>query len=254
MRNAIRLVLAVLVLFVLPMSAAAERLVSGISRPEVAITSSYAGETLTFFGNVEADVAGTAVTGPFHAIIVVTGPRQTRVARRKSNVLGIWLNTEQVEFGAFPAFLHILSDTRLTDIASPVSLADLGFLPEQQARAAARTDWWNSVVFGTELVRLMTEGGHFGVNEQAVHFRSETLYSAQVQLKADAPPGRYVARTYIFRDGDVVAERSDHFLVHKTGFERFLGLAAVQQPLLYGIAAVILALFTGWLGGVVFRR
>jgi hypothetical protein len=33
-----------------------------------------------------------------------------------------------------------------------------------------------------------------------------------------------------------------------------LGLAAVDHPLLYGLAAVILALFTGWLGGVVFRR
>ena len=58
----------------------------------------------------------------------------------------------------------------------------------------------------------------------------------------------------VSRGGEVVAERSDAFVVRKIGFERFLGLAATQQPLLYGIAAVILALFTGWLGGVVFRR
>ena len=42
--------------------------------------------------------------------------------------------------------------------------------------------------------------------------------------------------------------------MRKIGFERFLGLAAQQQPLLYGLVCVILALFTGWLGGVVFRR
>jgi hypothetical protein len=38
------------------------------------------------------------------------------------------------------------------------------------------------------------------------------------------------------------------------GFERFLYNAAVGQPFLYGLVCVILAIFTGWLGGVVFRR
>lgn len=254
MRAALAL-LVVLATAALASTARAERLVSGISRPEVAITSSFVGETLTLFGNVEPDVGtATSVRGPLHAVVVVTGPRQDRVARRKANVFGIWLNTKQVVFEAFPSFLQILSDARLTDIASPVTLAQLGFLPDQHARAAATGDWWDSVVFGTELVRLMNETGHFGVNEQGVQFRSETLYSAQLSLQADVPPGRYLAHTYIFRDGEVVAERSDAFVVRKIGFERFLGLAATQQPLLYGLAAVILALFTGWLGGIVFRR
>ena len=42
--------------------------------------------------------------------------------------------------------------------------------------------------------------------------------------------------------------------MRKIGFERFLALSAVQQPALYGLICVILALFTGWLGGVIFKR
>ena len=65
--------------------------------------------------------------------------------------------------------------------------------------------------------------------------------------------GPYLAHTYVFKDG---AGRRAHrgFSVRKIGFERFLSSPAVQQPLLYGIVCVMLALFTGWLGGVVFKR
>lgn len=249
-------VLAILALIAAALPAQAERLASTVSRNEVAITSSFSGETLTLFGNVEPD-AGSAdrfVEGPYHIIIVVTGPLQNRVARKKSNVFGVWLNTKQVVFEAFPAYYQVLSDARLTDITDSVTLAQLGIEPARQARAAARAGWWDSIVYGQELVRLMTEEGLYGVNEQGVVFRSDTLYSAQINLESNAPPGPYLAHTYLFKDGRIVSEKAERFTVRKTGFERFLGLAAVQQPLLYGIAAVVLALFTGWLGGVVFRR
>ncbi|MNT64219.1 putative transmembrane protein (Alph_Pro_TM) [compost metagenome] len=58
----------------------------------------------------------------------------------------------------------------------------------------------------------------------------------------------------MFKDGEIIARKSEGFSVRKIGFERFLALSAVQQPLLYGVICVILALFTGWMGGVLFRR
>jgi uncharacterized protein (TIGR02186 family) len=251
-----RLLLLTITLLSLAAPAMAERLVSSISRGEVSITSSFQGETLTFFGNVEPE-AGAAqpfVTGPYHVVVVVTGPLQNRVTRRKDNVFGIWINTEQVSFDGFPSYFHILSDTRLDSIADRVTLETLGIDPDQQARLTAKAPWWEAAAFGNQLVRLMTERGLFGINEQGVIFRSDTFYSAQLTLSSDVVPGPYLAHTYLFKDGVLVAERSEGFSVRKVGFERFLGLAAIQQPLLYGIAAVVLALFTGWLGGVVFRR
>ncbi|MDP3315795.1 MAG: TIGR02186 family protein, partial [Devosia sp.] len=60
--------------------------------------------------------------------------------------------------------------------------------------------------------------------------------------------------TYLFKDGEIIARKTNGFSVRKIGFESFLGLASRQQPLLYGLVCVVLAVFTGWLGGVVFRR
>lgn len=251
-----QLLLIPLLLLSAVLPAQAERLVSTVSRSEVAITSSFSGEVLTFFGNIEPEAGASErfVEGPFHIVITITGPLQDRVARRMTNNLGIWINTEQIPFERFPSYYHVLSDARLTEITDPVTLAELDIPLPGQAEVPAGDQWWNAYAFGNELVRLMVRDGLFGLNEQGVVFRSDTFYLAQIELPSDVVPGTFLARTYLFKNGELLAQRSDGFSVRKIGFERFLGLAAERQPLLYGLAAVILALFTGWLGGVVFRR
>ncbi len=245
-----------LVLALLASPAAAEQLVTQVSPAEVAITSSFAGQNLTLFGAIEPEAGALEkfVEGPYHVIVTVTGPLQNRVARRKTNAFGIWINTAEAEFEAFPSFYQVLSDARINDITDSVTLAERAIPLESQARYSAKAGWWDSLVFGSELVRLMQEKGQFKLNEQGVMFRSNTLFFASVNLPADAPPGPYLAHTYLLKDGRIIAEKSDGFSVRKIGFERFLGTASRQQPLLYGIVCVALALFTGWLGGVVFRR
>lgn len=251
-----RVLLAALLLLASITQAAAVQLVSQVSRDEVAITSSFQGETLTVFGTVEPDAGATVrPEGPFHVIITVTGPLQNRVTRRKSNLFGVWLNTDQVTFKGVPSNYQVLSDTWIDQITDPITLAENNIPLERQVRYSAEdAGWWDGFAFGNELVRLMQESGQFRIAEQGVQFRSSTFYFAQVVLPSDAVPGPYLVHTYLFKDGELVADRSDGFTVRKIGFERFLGQAARQQPFLYGLVCVALALFTGWFGGVVFRR
>jgi uncharacterized protein (TIGR02186 family) len=246
--------IAVFLLAILPVQA--ERLVSEISNDTVEITSSFDGERLSFFGTIAPDAGSTdkVVTGPFHVIIVILGPTQNRVARQMTHNFGIWLNTDQVEFDNFPSYFHVLSSSRLTDITDITTLTTNYILPESHTLVANSNDWWKGAVFGRELVRLMTQDGLFGVQENGVNFLSDSFYSARLTLPSSAPPGPYIALTYVFKDGQVIARKSEGFAVRKIGFERFLALSAVQQPLAYGVICVLLALFTGWLGGVIFKR
>ena len=252
----IRLLASMLLLLVLAAPAAAERLVSQVSTDSVEITSSFDGERMTFFGSIAPDAGSEQkfVTGPFHVVIVVLGPTQNRVARQKTHNFGIWLNTDQVEFDNFPSYFHVLSSGRLTDITDITTLTTNYILPEAHTLVVNGGDWWKSAIFGRQLVRLMSEQGLFGMQENGVNFLSESFYSARLTLPSNAPPGPYIALTYVFKDGAIIARKSEGFAVRKIGFERFLALSAVQYPLFYGVVCVILALFTGWLAGVVFRR
>jgi len=233
-----------------------DRLLSTMSNDEVEITSSFDGEKMTFFGSIAPDAGAEQkfVEGPFQVIVVVLGPTADRTAREMTHNFGIWLNTDQVTFRKFPSYFQVLASDRLADITDITTLTTQFILPEAHTMVPNDAGWWKTAIFGRQLVRLMTEQGLFGVNENAVSFISDDTYTARLTLPSNAPPGPYIALTYVFKDGAIIARKSEGFAVRKIGFERFLALASVQQPLLYGIVCVILALVTGWLGGVLFKR
>ncbi len=248
-----RLVLALL-LTLLAGPAAAERLVTAVSDADVEITSSFEGTTLALFGNIEPSMDG-GITPPYQVILAVEGPRLDRVARRKTNNFGIWLNTEEVVFAPLPSYFHVISSDRLANIADIVTLTVNGILPDARATSAAvGASWWQGAVFARQLVRLLGEDGAYRVRERGIQFLSETAFTARIELPSSATNGRYIVRTFVFRGNELVLRHADSFYIRKTGFERFLATSATQQPLLYGIACVLLALGTGWLGGWIFKR
>ncbi len=251
-----RLLFGILALIATMVPVQAERLISGVSNDTVQITSSFDGERMTFFGTIapEAGSQQRYVEGPYQVVIVILGPTQDRVARKKTHNLGVWLNTEQVEFKRFPSYFHVMSSKRLLEITDISTLNTNFILPESHAMVPNQAGFMKTLNFGRELIRLMSDEGLFGVQENGVQFMADNFYSAQLTLPSNAPPGPYIAQTYLFKNGEIIARKSDGFAVRKIDFERFLAQSSTQQPLLYGLACVALALFTGWLGGVLFRR
>lgn len=234
----------------------AQRLASALSSNTVSVDSSFSGETLTIFGNIEPDIGSDVRIEDegYHIIILVQGPAIDRLARRKRSNLGIWLNTEQVLFKAFPSYFWIISSSRIENIASLEVLEEQGLLPQSQPRLVSSSGNGNAAELGKQLVRLMRDEGLYGVRENGVVFRSRTLYSASLSLPANVPNGDFLAQTFLMKDGKVIAKKAQGFSVRKTGFERLVGTTAKTTPLVYGLVCVLLAMFTGWLGGVVFRR
>src|SRR5207253_2187728 len=78
--------------------AVAERLVISLSNHRVMVTSSYTGVDLVLFGSVERDQTTVARRGGYDVVVTVTGPRETERTRRKSRVLGIWVNVDARTF------------------------------------------------------------------------------------------------------------------------------------------------------------
>jgi hypothetical protein len=52
----------------------------------------------------------------------------------------------------------------------------------------------------------------------------------------------------------LLAGETETLTIVKGGFSERIARAALDFPLSYGLVCVILAVFTGWLAGVVFRR
>jgi uncharacterized protein (TIGR02186 family) len=61
-------------------------------------------------------------------------------------------------------------------------------------------------------------------------------------------------KSFLFHRGEVVSQTEQTLEVAKTGFEQITFELAQNYPLVYGLLAVGLAIFTGWLAGVIFRK
>jgi uncharacterized protein (TIGR02186 family) len=251
---ATRLLAAVLIYIAAATGASGQGLVFGTSDPTISIHSNFAGETITLFGNIEPSLDGTPPQGSFDVVFIIRGPVEERVVRRKSRQFGIMLNADHALFAGLPSFYRVLSSRPLETILDPEVIAQRNLTVEAQISSALQETTGNVALFENELARLMGDANLFRTDGRGVSFLSPTFFSTRVVLPANVPNGIFLAQALVVQNGDVVAQGAQRFFVQKSGFERFVGEAAVNQPLLYGIATVLLALITGWLGGVLFRR
>ncbi len=73
-------------------SAEAEKLTIALSTPEVTISSNFAGTAVTVFGVIDRDAKSVSGVGGYDIAVLLLGPRESVVARRKERILGIWAN------------------------------------------------------------------------------------------------------------------------------------------------------------------
>jgi len=238
--------------------AAAERLVVSLSNHRVQVTSSFAGENLVLFGNIEPDSGRTTLQSAYDLVVTVTGPRETYRTRRKGRVLGIWVNIDSREFVAVPSYLAILSNRPAGQIANEETLRRLQIgldnylLPQRIGPDIA--DTVRSDPFRVAFVRLENDQGLYRESAEAVTFLTPTVFSVGIPLLADAPTGSYAVDVKLFANGALVARTDSAFEVIKTGLEQYVAEAAADYGLLYGIATAMMALLIGWFASVVFKR
>ena len=78
------------------------------------------------------------------------------------------------------------------------------------------------------------------------------LYQARFYLPSNVTTGTYTAETFAISNGRVIASAIAEVEVKKVGFERFVEQFSRRQAFWYGLLAVSLSVFMGWLAGRVF--
>jgi uncharacterized protein (TIGR02186 family) len=236
--------------------AAAERLVASLSNRYVMITSNYTGVELVLFGSIERD-ASAARTNPYDIVATVIGPRETLRLRHSQRVLGIWVNTAARTFVDPPSYLAVLANRPLDLIASAenrrklqIGLTDTP-LPELINNDIGEV---TNDPFRGALVRLMAERGLYSEEANALTFLTPTLFRASIKLPAQVPIGDYTVDVKLFADGNLIGHTALLFEIVKVGFEQFVVEAARDHGLLYGLATACMALLTGWIASVAFKR
>lgn len=237
--------------------ARAEKLIVSVSNHRVTVTPNYSGEELVLFGSVEKE-ANTPANRNYDLVVTISGPRADMVTRRKERRFGIWINTDSRQFVQVPTYLAIFSNRPIDAIASPAvqRRQQLGMknVVLTQRVGPDYADVVPSDAFRSAFIRLRSEHGLYRESSSAVTFLTPTLFRTGIPLPGEVPIGTYTIDIKLFADGQLVTRTETAFEIAKVGFEQFVATASRQHGFAYGLATVAMALMSGWMASIVFRK
>jgi uncharacterized protein (TIGR02186 family) len=226
----------------------AQSLVADLSHHLIAITTAFVGTQVVAFGVAE---------GGGDIVLTVQGPRQDLIVRRKSRIAGIWVNRERLAFRRVPAYYAVASTAPLEKIARPDVLAQLDIGTEYldlEPIDATGFEISEIASFKDALVRRKQEQGLYSRKPAPINFIGEELFRTTLAFPANVPPGIYQVQVFELQDGFATDAQRSTLVVSKVGLEADIYDFAQQRAFLYGLTAIALALVSGWLAGVIFRR
>ena len=152
-----------------------------------------------------------------------------------------------------PSYYYLASTRPLAAISTRDTLQRYG-IGLQSLTPEKIISHHNPEPFRQALIRHKVQDGLYGETPVGVEFLSPTLFRVHVPVPATVPRGQYNAEVYLFRDGSVISVQSTPLFIDQTGLERRLYNFAHSSPLSYGVSAVLMAMFLGWMSSAIFRR
>ncbi len=228
-----------------------EGIVASTSDDYIEITSSFTGAELVVFGAIESPDPFKGAEGR-DLVIVVRGPKTNVTVREKARVAGVWVNADAAVVPGAPGFYFVASTRPLAEIAEADIL-------ERRQIGIANLDWRgpdrpDGRRFVDALVASKAADGLYAVEPGRIDLSAGALFQTRVRMPANVPIGSYTVEAYLFRDGLDVASYSLPLTVDKSGVERWIFASAHDHGMLYGAAAILMAILLGGLAALVFRE
>lgn len=236
------------------LAASSPKLVPDVSQRRIDIIYSFTGAELLLFGAILYP-GGRVPAGRADIAVVLRGPAEPILVREKSKIAGIWMNADSARFRSMPSFYAVASSRPLADIVNERTAAiyELG-VDNLQLSPSSLEAAEEQKRFEAGLVDLKRRGGFYVENSKGVEIADDVLYRARIDVPARVPVGKYTAETFLIQDGRVLAVAVREVEIDKSGFERFVAMAAQQHGFVYGLCAVAISLLFGWAGSALFRR
>jgi uncharacterized protein (TIGR02186 family) len=229
--------------------AGAEQLIATVAPSMISIGSSYSGGHIVVFGAI---ANGNTSSIGYDAVVTVSGPRQNLLVRRKERVLGVWINRQSRIFEDIPSYLAVFANRPFDAIASVDTLRRHRIGLKHSIFIDKTVD--EDDPFQTNLIHTRIDEGLYIEQPRGVSFASPAVFRAEIPLPKHALTGAYDVELMIFANGAPVAQTKSMFNVDKIGMAQFVVKSSIDQSLIYGLATMGMALLTGWIASIAFRR
>ncbi len=230
-------------------AARAVPLIADIDRHLVAITTDFTGSELLIFGSIDLEDEDDA-----EIVVVVFGPNEEVVVRRKDRVAGMWINQAAMTFSRVPAFYHAATSNP-EGVTLPATARARHQIGTDNIRMRGPEDApEDSVeVFKEALLRNKIAIGHY-VSDRGLIERRGKLFRTSVAIPSNVPVGTYTVETLLIANRQIIGAQTTPLFVSKVGVGAQIYRFAHVEPLIFGIVAVLIAVAAGLGANYMFRK
>jgi len=231
------------------------KVITDASKNVIEIGLTYRGDEIHFFGVNPAP--GTDL------IIRLTAEKSEEVKLSVKGKVGpFWMTVKQYDVTGSPFMYKIHATKPIKDIISEATAQELelGYTAVRKkmklhlARGEAAADDEEKVFKG--LVKIKEDANLYNIVEdpQRLQVAEGKLFKHYFRFPPAATEGRYLVESFCFDKGQLVGYGKDVIEIKKVGIEHWMTQTSQNHPVFFGIFAVVIAMGTGLLVGVIFGK
>lgn len=220
---------------------AIDALTVDLAEDHVDITTGFHGSRMVLFGTKKSRHGDIAV--------VVRGPEKKMSVRKKSSVLGAWMNTEFLKFEDIPGFYDFAVSDDIGERVKPdiLKTSGVGFFAlvfEPKKKSGYSEDEVKN--FQQALIRNKQRERLFPEEPKQIKMLNDHFFRTEFYLPANVPKGEYEIETLVFSDGRVSERNVTRLNVKQIGMSASLFRFSKENGFLYGMICVLIAVLAGW--------
>jgi uncharacterized protein (TIGR02186 family) len=231
------------------------KVITSASKNVVEIGLSYSGDKIFFFG--VNPVPGADL------VIKLTAEKEEAIKLSVKGKVGpLWMTVKQYEVTGSPFIYKIHSTKPLDQIISKETAQELelgydavrGKMKMHLVRGEAAPD--DEAVVWKGLLKIKEQANLYNIVADPIRLEISEgkLFKHYFRFPPAATEGRYQVESFCFEKGELVGYGKDVIEIKKVGLEHWITQTSQNQPVFFGIMAVIIAVGAGLLVGVIFGK
>jgi uncharacterized protein (TIGR02186 family) len=219
-----------------------------IPKDKISITDDFNGEYITISGFVQdtSDV-----------VAVVYGPKYSYEIKKKGQKSGLWINTNKLLLQNTYSFNKVFSNRKFKQVVDARIIEVLHLYNsfnfcDGNLFCIADNDVGEDIYI--KFLEYMQKKELYSTELEKVEFIGGKFFRLQVYYPKNAYEGHYTTDIYIFdQKGDLAYKQGFAIEVEKIDFYAKIVRFARQQPVLYSLVAIAIALCCGAVSSLIFR-
>ena len=161
------------------------------------------------------------------------------------------MHVDQRSYQNIPIFYALAFTKPISRLAPPSVLQSLGL---GESRITLASNPTPDALFDGALSRSFTAKQWWLSPFGKITYFGESLFKARLDFPDTLPSGDYTAEVYLFDRGKLLGFQTIPLTTYQTGFDARVADAARNHGLVYGLGAILMALFGGWLAHRLFSK